>query len=150
MMLSAYRDPFRTFDEIEREVIDPFVSQAIVSDLMPHKRRHLPRLICLDVFEAENEFKVIVEAAGVPKDKIDLSVDNGILTIRVVKTNPECPTGCNMLRNEIFYGTDTRTVRIPRGYHPEPSCCQFKDGVLCITFPKSEESESKKLQIESS
>lgn len=60
-MLSTWRDPFRTFDEIEREVLDPFVSQSIVSDLLPNKRRNLPRLLFLDVFESENEFKVIVE-----------------------------------------------------------------------------------------
>ena len=52
------------------------------------------------------------------------------------------------VRNEIYYGTDVRTIRLPTNVSEEPSCCCYKDGVLCITFPKSAEKEAKKLQIE--
>ncbi|RYH13017.1 hypothetical protein EON65_36700 [archaeon] len=54
-----------------------------------------------------------------------------------------------MHRNEIVYGSETRSLRIPRGFKEEPTGLHYKDGVLCACFPRSEEHESKKLQIES-
>lgn len=53
-----------------------------------------------------------------------------------------------MVRNELLYGSDSRTIRIPSGYHSEPSCCQYRDGCLCMAFPRSEQREGKKLQIQ--
>jgi HSP20 family molecular chaperone IbpA len=94
-MLSTWRDPMRSvFEDLTSDVFDPF-STSFGTDLLPGwnrggnmRRSNLPRLINVDAFEADNEFRVVAEAPGVHKDKIDVSVENGVLVIRAQKQNP--------------------------------------------------------------
>ena len=93
-MLSTWRDPVRSvFEDFSSDIFDPFTT-SFGTDLLPGwnrgnvRRPTLPRLLNVDAFETENEFRVIVEAPGVQKDKLDVSVENGVLVIRAQKQNP--------------------------------------------------------------
>ena len=49
---------------------------------------------------------------------------------------------------EICYGSESRFVRLPSNLNQDAVKCCYKDGVLCITFPKMETTGGmKKLQI---
>lgn len=54
-----------------------------------------------------------------------------------------------MISKESYYGSFQRTVRLPATVEQENAKAEFKNGILKVTLPKSEESRSKKIQIES-
>eukprot|EP01031_Cornospumella_fuschlensis_P043351 gene43351-52992_t len=77
-MLTNWRDPVTFMNDFD--VFDPFT--GTLGDLLPRQRGGTPRrsnllgLICLNTAEVGGEFKIVAEIPGVPKDCIDVSVDN--------------------------------------------------------------------------
>ena len=77
------------------------------------------------------------ELPGVDPDRdIDVSVDNGVLTIaaeRQESTREKLDKG---YRSEFRYGSFVRQVRLPAGTSAEVVSAAYKDGVLEIRMPK--------------
>jgi HSP20 family protein len=108
------------------------------------------RDIKVEEFLDGNELVVRAELPGVDPDRdIDVSVDNGVLTIsaeRRVSSREKVEGG---FHSEFRYGSFVRQVRLPAGTSPEVVSATYKDGVLEIRMPKpSPEAVSRRIQIQ--
>jgi len=148
-MLSTYRDPVNSIFGDFFGDYDPMLTTNVLPMRTRQDRSMLQgRLLAVDAWETDSNFVVRCEAPSISKDKLEVNVDNFLLTIKASKPAPTDTEQFNWTRNEIVYGTANRTLRIPATCSQEPSCCTFRDGVLCICFPKSGEQAHKKLNIE--
>lgn len=103
----------------------------------------------LDVVERDNEFVVRAEMPGVKKDEIEVSLENGVLTIGA-ETNSESEEkdGDRVIRQERRYGKYVRSLRIGKEIDEKKVKAAYKDGVLELTLPKAETVKPKKINVD--
>ena len=86
-----------------------------------------------------------------PKDEIDVSVDDNVLTIKVESTSSARRSSAEdsdgFLLRERRTGSYYRALRLPETVDYENAESIFKDGVLTITTPRLESKKSLKLEI---
>jgi HSP20 family protein len=102
----------------------------------------------LDVVERENEFIVKAEMPGVKKDEIEVSLENGVLTIGA-ETQSETveKDGDRVIRQERRYGKYVRSLRIGKEIDEKKIKASYRDGVLELTLPKAETAKPKKISV---
>jgi len=131
-------DPFRGLTSVEEEV-DRLVGQAF------SKNAWIP---ALDIGETEDEFLVTVDLPGLEPEQVDVSFEDGILTIRGSREfrRDEKDEG-TYHRIERSYGSFARTVRLPRTADPEKIEASFNMGVLTVQVPKREEAKPRMIEV---
>lgn len=102
----------------------------------------------VDVSETAEAIRVKVEAPGVAKDDFKISVQNNVLTIRGEKKMEKETTEENYHRVERVYGSFFRAVELPSAVQTDKVSANYRDGVLTITLPKSEEAKPKEIAVE--
>lgn len=109
----------------------------------PLSRRWFPKM---DISETDTEVKVSLDLPGVNPD--DVSIDIRDNRLRVSGTTEREKTDEKPYRYERTYGRFERQVTLPTHVKEEEVQAKYKDGVLNITLPKSEEDKAKKIFIE--
>lgn len=104
----------------------------------------------LDVTSAEDVAMVHAEIPGIPADKIDLSIDDDILTLSGTRQAHELPEGTTWRHQERGQGAFQRRVRLPFRVESSAVDAQFSNGVLQITLPRAEADKPKKISISAS
>ncbi len=101
----------------------------------------------LDVAENETEYIVEAEVPGLTKEEIDITLTEGLLTIKGEKKQEVRQEADNRHIVERTYGTFLRALRLPATIDQTKVTATTKDGVLTITIPKAEEIQPKKIEI---
>ena len=101
----------------------------------------------LDVSETKADFVVKAELPGVDPNEIDISLTEGVLTVKGEKKQEreEKEEGYHLV--ERSYGSFIRSLRLPREVQNEKINASYKDGVLRITLPKTEQAKKKEIKI---
>ncbi|MBD3329867.1 Hsp20 family protein [Candidatus Dojkabacteria bacterium] len=104
----------------------------------------------MDMYEEKDNIVVKLKIAGFPKDKIDISIENGRLTVKgnVEKESEEDNKDKKYYRKEIQVMSFTRSVDLPVSVISDKAKASFSDGMLEIVLPKSEEAKPKKISVE--
>jgi HSP20 family protein len=105
--------------------------------------------IKVEEFTDENHIVIRAELPGVDPDRdIDVTVDDGVLTIKAQRREERQDKSDEGYRTEFRYGSFVRQVRLPKGTGPEVISAAYRDGVLEIRMPKpSGESSKQRIQI---
>jgi len=108
------------------------------------------RDIKVEEFTDGEQLVVQAELPGVdPERDIDVSVENGVLTIAAERRESNREKFDKGFHSEFRYGSFVRQVRLPAGTSPEVVSATYKDGVLEIRMPKpSAEAASRRIQIQ--
>lgn len=101
----------------------------------------------LDVDEDKDSFTVRAELPGMKREEISVSIHDGLLSITGERKAEEKSEGTAVHRQERFYGRFERTVTLPAHIAPDKVKAQYKDGVLSITLPKTEEAKPKQIDV---
>lgn len=138
---NLHREMDRLFDEFFRGT--PFRSVGLpetfaFGDVTP----------TIDVAEDDKAFRVSVELPGMDEKDIDLSLADGLLTIRGEKKREHEDKGKDFYRKERSFGSFRRALPIPGDVDDSKIDAQFKKGVLMITLPKTEEAKKKVRHID--
>ncbi|MFM2105715.1 MAG: hypothetical protein RL338_747 [Chloroflexota bacterium] len=94
---------------------------------------------------------VLVEAAlpGVKPDDVELTIEQGTLTIRArtAEERREAGEEGEYLVQEIRRGEMSRTVTLPEGLEAEKAEATFEDGLLRIRIPRAEAVKPRRITI---
>jgi HSP20 family protein len=91
----------------------------------------------MDIHQSDKEVEVTAELPGVKEEDIDITIDQGILTVRgEKKSSRENEEGGYRERT---YGSFERRITLPANIDEDSCSANFADGVLTITLPKLEE-----------
>ena len=93
-----------------------------------------------------NNVYVQVELPGVSKDEVTIDYHKGVLSIAGEKRQVQ-EEGADSVYREISVGQFKRAVQVGE-IEFEKAQAEYKDGVLKITLPKSEETKARKLTIQ--
>lgn len=100
-----------------------------------------------DIEETDSHFRITFDLAGVKKEDIHLEVKENHLVISGEKKSEQKSTQGKRHLSERFYGSFSRMFTLPSQVNSEKVEATFKDGVLLVSIPKSEESKAKKIAI---
>lgn len=101
----------------------------------------------IDLYEDQNEIVVKAELPGMTKDDIQISLNDNILTIRGEKKKEEEDQGKDYYRSERVYGAFVRSLALPAEINPDKVRATFRNGVLEIRLPKTEQAKKKEIKV---
>ena len=100
----------------------------------------------LDLYQNNDNVVAIVELPGMRKEDIEISLQDGMLTIGGERKS-ETGNGENAARTERFTGKFRRSVTLPTRVDGNKVNATYKDGLLTVTLPKAEEAKPKQIQV---
>ena len=103
----------------------------------------------MDLLETEDAFIAKLTMPGLDKKDIDISVTDGVLTIKgetKEEEEKEDEKGSWLVR-EHRHCSYFRSVRLPSEVAPEKAEAEYKNGVLTLTLPKAEEVKPKSIPV---
>jgi len=98
----------------------------------------------------EGGYDISMELPGVSDEDIDLSVEDGVVTIRGEKKTATEKKGDTWYFSERQYGAFRRSFRLPADADGSKASAKMKDGVLHVRVPRltpEEASTAKKISI---
>lgn len=102
----------------------------------------------VDVSETPTEVIVRAELPGMDPEDIELTLEQGVLSIRGEKKREEEKKDEGFHRVERSYGAFSRSVRLPPACLDATVRAGYKNGVLTVTVPKNEKFCARRIEIE--
>nr|PZN89536.1 MAG: hypothetical protein DIU52_12940 [bacterium] len=137
--------PWRAIDELQdrlrRWVFGEFVSPTPLSELMTWTPP-------VEMAETDDELLLSVELPGMKRQDIQVTIDDGVLTIRGEKKEEHEEKEKRYHLWERRYGAFERSFTLPRSVDPQGIKARFEDGVLKIEMPKSKQARGKRIEVE--
>ncbi|RCK53662.1 heat-shock protein Hsp20 [Thalassospira profundimaris] len=100
----------------------------------------------IDIHEDDTAIELSAELPGVEQDDVDVSVLEGVLTIKgEKKSTRESKEGARVI--ERSYGSFTRSFRLPDNIDADNISATFKNGVLTLSLPKVAEQKPEPRKI---
>jgi len=139
--MTLHREMNRLFDDVIRGPVGPARAQG---------GGQSPMLMSpnVDVTETEKEVRVRAELPGVAEKDIELSLDDNVLTLRAEKRQERTEEREGVHFSERSFGTFQRSFRIPFRINPDQVQAKFENGVLTVTLPKGQQSQSHRIQVQ--
>ena len=103
----------------------------------------------LDISERKDAYLVTVELPGLKPEDLDLTLEDGLLTIQGERQFTSESSEQQFHRVERRYGAFRRSITLPAQVMAEGIQASFEDGVLQMVLPKAEESTPKRIQVRS-
>lgn len=104
----------------------------------------------IDVHEDKDNVYVKAELPGMKREEIEVSLHEGTLSIAGERKGESKYEGAEVYRAERFVGRFQRTLTLPAPVASEKVKAQYKDGLLTITLPKTEEAKPKHIDVHAS
>ncbi len=101
----------------------------------------------MEVSETSDAYIVRVELPGVKTDDIEVTLQEDILTIKGKRERSEERKDETIHFVERSYGEFVRSLRIPTDVKVDAVEASYKDGVLEVRLPKSEESKPRRIEV---
>ena len=101
----------------------------------------------VDIAEDDNEYLITVEIPEVQKEKVKVTVNQGVLSIQGERILERSENSKKFHRVERAYGRFSRNFTLPDYVDGNRIAADFKDGVLRVHVPKSEQAKPKSIQV---
>ena len=102
----------------------------------------------VDLVEKDDRYVVTAELPGVNRDDINVTVEDGVLTINAERrTEAEEKEDGRVIRQERRYGKFVRSMRLGNHVDEGKVNAKYKDGVLELVLPKSEAVQPKRIAV---
>jgi HSP20 family protein len=101
----------------------------------------------LDISERKDAYLVTVELPGIKPEDLDITMEDGLLTIQGERQFTQESSEQQFHRVERRYGAFRRSITLPAQVQAEQIEASFEDGVLQIMVPKMEEAKPKRIQV---
>jgi HSP20 family protein len=100
----------------------------------------------MDVTETDKELEVTAELPGLEEKDVDITLSDGVLTIRGEKKSGHEEKGKDFHMVERSYGSFARSLQLPAGVDPNAIKASLEKGVLKVSIPKRM-ADVKKIQV---
>ena len=133
-------DPFKEFRRLDRNRYG--LSRGIlIGDRIDHWA--LP----VDVFHDGDNIVVQASIPGVAPEDIQVTIEEGVLGIKVERKAENEERDGNYLRRERRSGRFQRALRLPDTVDVDKAETRYDQGVLTVTLPKIEAKKAKRLEV---
>ena len=116
------------------------------SERNPEEWRRVKRILA-DVLEEPERFVLLADLPGVEPADIEVSMDDGILTIKGERNGQSASRTDRFSRLERSYGIFHRRFALPGSADAQGISAQGRNGVLEISIPKRPETTPRRIQV---
>jgi HSP20 family protein len=128
-----------------RQLMDRLMEDAFV---VPREGQMMTtETTAVNVYEEGDNVVVEAQLPGMKPEEIDISVEGGTLTIRGETKAEEERKERNYLIREHRRGSFARSLRLPDVVDADAARASYEDGVLRLTFPKSERAKPRRISV---
>lgn len=103
----------------------------------------------VDIKEEKDRFVILADLPGVDPKDIEVTMENGVLTLKGERTSDKEESHEGYKRVERIRGTFYRRFSLPDTADADRIEATGKNGVLEITLPKSEKGQPRKITVRS-
>ncbi len=129
-------DPItRDFDRLVRRAFGPASFGATFAPALP-----------MDTVRRDGELVLRFDVPGIDPEKIDVTVDRGVLTVSATREETRTEGESPVVRERLF-GSFTRRVRLSENLDADAIEASNHDGVLEIRIPVREEAKPRKIEV---
>ena len=145
MNITRY-DPWRTMEDWRQEIDRAFhpllqrdddTSRVVGGDWAP----------AVDIKEEDNRYVIRADIPGVKPENIEVTMENGVLTIRGERKFEETEEKENFRRIERSHGIFYRRFSLPDNTDAEAVQASGKDGVIEVIIQKTAEKQPKRIEV---
>ncbi len=140
MTIQKYKS-LSLLDQLQQEVSALF-SEPVLSNFSTEEWAP-----AVDIKDEDDKFVIHADLPGVKTEDIDVSVENGVLTIKGKRENVKEEEKDNFKRVERFNGSFMRRFTLPDGANIDKISAKTKNGVLDLVVPKIAKTKSKRIGI---
>lgn len=140
-MSLIHYEPVNLFDQFNNEINRYFARSR------PATARKGDWVPAVDIREEENRFVLTADVPGVSRENIDITLEDGVLTIRGERSARQESEAEGYRRRERVQGAFQRHFTLPDTVNAEQINATVKDGVLEIAIPKLEKPRPKKITV---
>lgn len=102
----------------------------------------------VDIYETdEHEVVIKVDLPDVKREDINVTFEQGVLTLRGERKFEEETHREQFQRRERYYGAFSRSFTLPNSVDPTRISAAYKDGVLTVRLPQREEARPKQIEV---
>lgn len=101
----------------------------------------------VDIHEEEGGYRVAADIPGIPAGEIDVSVQDGKITIKGERKSERTENNNGYLRTERLFGSFIRQIQLPPDADQNAVTAKSKDGVLEIVIGKKETARQAKIEV---
>jgi HSP20 family protein len=101
----------------------------------------------VDIIEEEDKVTLKADMPGLEKNDIKVVVNDGLLTIEGSRNETREEKGKGFTRTERFMGTFSRSFNLPVWADGSKVLADYKNGVLTVTIPKTEQARPKEIEV---
>jgi HSP20 family protein len=101
----------------------------------------------MDVFQDKDEIVIKAELPGMEKENVEVNLIDHTLTIKGEKKKEDEVKEEHYYRSERSYGSFVRTLQLPADVQADKVKASFKNGVLEVRLPKTEEAKTKEIKV---
>lgn len=132
---SPFYEPFEGFDKMleEMNALAPRGAGGIVPPV--------------DVYETADAVVVETPVAGMDPNQIDVSIENGVLTIKGTSERKTEVDDKNYYRKEVRRGSVFRQVALPASVEEGKASASYENGILKISAPKAQAKKAIKIDV---
>jgi len=112
-------------------------SSVVTSDWVP----------VVDIREDKERFVLFADLPGVKREDIDVTMEEGVLSIRGERRLEEAPEEGEYKRIERAYGTFYRRFSLPDTADADNISARCNEGVLEVVIPKKESVKPRRIEI---
>jgi HSP20 family protein len=144
---------WRPFESLRREVDRLFEDFQLGSWRSPFGRSLFDvqpfwgKAPAVDIVEKEKAYEITAELPGMDESNIDVKFADGTLTIKGEKRDEKEEKKKDYYLSERRYGSFQRSFGVPDGVDADKIETNFKNGVLTVTLPKTEQAQKSEKKI---
>ena len=101
----------------------------------------------VNILEKKDAIVITADLPGLKAEEVEITVDNGVLTIRGERRLEEAADGETYHRVERVYGMFERTFTLPNSVDVNTIDAKFRNGEMVVTLPKREESKPRAVKV---
>lgn len=131
---SRFAEPLSSFGALHREMNRMFDDLWRSFDAPTRGLSAWPHV---EISETDNEVKVVAELPGLEQRDVELTLENGVLTLKGQRAIEKNGT----VYSERWEGAFERDIAVGRDVDPDKVSATFKNGVLTILLPKKPEAQ---------
>ena len=143
MSLVRY-NPWSLLDQLSRDLNNPMSTVDRNDDGNVATASWAPSV---DITESDDAFILFADIPGVKPDNIEVSMDNGVLTIKGERKTEEKTEKENFRRVERQYGMFYRRFTLPDTANAEKIEAHSEHGVLKVTIPKQAVAQARRIEV---
>ena len=144
MTLVTY-EPWSLFNRLNRQ-LDQAFNKTTATDVSAPSVSWIPHV---DIYEESERFVVLADVPGVEAKDIDITAENGVLTIRGERRAEKKETDKNGYeRVERTSGSFLRRFTLPESANTETIKAKQTNGVLEVSIPKHPQVQPRRISVE--